>query len=39
VLNDLAAAEGPGASSETAEVHASTSYGDILVRRSSPQDL
>jgi len=39
VLNDLAAAEGPGASSETAEVHASTSYGDILIRRSSPQDL
>lgn len=39
VLNDLAAAEGPGASDETAEVHASTSYGDILIRRSSPQDL
>jgi Toastrack DUF4097 len=39
VLNDLAAAQGPGASDETAEVHASTSYGDILVRRSSPQDL
>ena len=36
---DLAAAEGPGASGETAEVHASTSYGDILIRRSSPQDL
>jgi Putative adhesin len=39
VLNDLAAAEGPGVSDETAEVHASTSYGDILIRRSSPQDL
>jgi hypothetical protein len=35
VLNDLAAAEGPGASGETAEVHASTSYGDILIHRSS----
>lgn len=35
VLNDLAAAEGPGASDETAEVHASTSYGDILIRRST----
>jgi Putative adhesin len=39
VLNDLAAGPGPGASDETAEVHASTSYGDILIRRSSPQDL
>jgi DUF4097 and DUF4098 domain-containing protein YvlB len=39
VLNDLAAAEGPGASSETAEVHASTGYGDIIVRRSSPHGL
>ena len=39
VLNDLAATEGPGTSGETAEVHASTSYGDILIRRSSPQDL
>jgi hypothetical protein len=39
VLNDLAAAEGPGASDQTAEVHASTSYGDILIRRSSPRDL
>jgi Toastrack DUF4097 len=39
VFNDLAAAQGPGASDETAEVHASTSYGDILIRRSSPQDL
>jgi len=39
VLNELAAAEGPGAAGETAEVHASTSYGDILIRRSSPHDL
>ncbi len=39
VLNDLAATEGPGASGETAEVHASTSYGDILIRRSSPHGL
>jgi DUF4097 and DUF4098 domain-containing protein YvlB len=39
VLNDLAATEGPGAATETTEVHASTSYGDILIRRSSPQDL
>jgi Putative adhesin len=40
VLNDLAAAEGPGTSGETAEVHASTSYGDILIRRSTLlQDL
>jgi len=39
VLNDLAAADGPGAAGETAEVHASTGYGDILIRRSSPQDL
>jgi hypothetical protein len=39
VLNDLAAAEGPGTSDETAEVHASTSYGDIRVRRSPAQDL
>jgi ABC-2 type transport system ATP-binding protein len=29
VLNDLTATEGPRTSGETAEVHASTSYGDI----------
>jgi len=35
VRNDLAAAEGPGTSGETAEVQASTSYGDVLIRRST----
>jgi DUF4097 and DUF4098 domain-containing protein YvlB len=34
VRNDLAAAAGPGSSAETADVHASTSYGDILIRRA-----
>lgn len=33
--NDLEAAEGPGPSDETADVHAMTSYGDIVIRRSS----
>ncbi|HEY6277055.1 MAG TPA: DUF4097 family beta strand repeat-containing protein [Streptosporangiaceae bacterium] len=34
VLNDLAASSGPAASAETADVRASTSYGDILIRRA-----
>lgn len=35
VHNDLDASESPGASEDTVEVHASTSFGDVLVRRSS----
>jgi hypothetical protein len=35
VHNDLDASEGPGASEDTVEVHASTSFGDVLVHRSS----
>ncbi len=34
VRNDLAAAAGPGSSTETADVRASTSYGDIVIRRA-----
>lgn len=34
VVNQLAASDGPGSSAETAEVHARTSYGDIVIRRS-----
>ncbi|MEU8783423.1 DUF4097 family beta strand repeat-containing protein [Streptomyces sp. NPDC048637] len=34
VRNDLGAADGPGDSAETVEVHAHTSIGDILIRRS-----
>jgi Toastrack DUF4097 len=34
ILNDLDAAEGPGTSQETAEIHATTSYGDVVIRRS-----
>jgi hypothetical protein len=34
VRNDLAAAAGPGTAAETADVHASTSYGDIVIRRA-----
>ena len=36
VHNDLAAAAGPGSAAETADVHASTSYGDIVIRRAAP---
>lgn len=35
VRNGLAAAAGPGTATETADVHASTSYGDIVIRRAS----
>ena len=35
VRNDLDAADGPGSSKGTVEVHASTSYGDIAVFRAS----
>ena len=35
VHNDLDASEPPGASEDAVEVHASTSFGDVLVRRSS----
>lgn len=35
VHNDLDASGSPGASEDTVEVHASTSFGDVLVRRSS----
>lgn len=34
VHNDLGAAEGPEAADQTAEIHASTSYGDIYIRRA-----
>lgn len=34
VHNDLAATEGPETADQTAEIHASTSYGDIYVRRA-----
>jgi Toastrack DUF4097 len=34
VHNDLAASAGPGSATETADVHASTSYGDIVIRRA-----
>ncbi|MGE5137315.1 MAG: DUF4097 family beta strand repeat-containing protein [Gemmatimonadota bacterium] len=34
VHNDLAATEGPGPADQTAEIHASTSYGDIYIRRA-----
>ena len=34
VHTDLAASAGPGAAAETADVHASTSYGDIVIRRA-----
>lgn len=34
VRNDLAAVAGPAASAETADVRASTSYGDIVIRRA-----
>jgi hypothetical protein len=34
VRNDLAASAGPGPAVETADVHASTSYGDIVIRRA-----
>ena len=34
VHNDLDASENPGASEDTVEVHASTSFGDVLVHRS-----
>lgn len=37
VKNDLDDAERPSASEDTVEVHASTSYGDITVRRSFAQ--
>ena len=36
VHNDLAATAGPGSAAETADVHASTSYGDIVIRRAAP---
>ena len=35
VHNDLDASESPGASEDTVEVHASTSFGDVLVHRAS----
>ena len=35
VHNDLDASESPEASEETVEVHASTSYGDVVVHRAS----
>lgn len=35
VRSDLDASEDPGTGQDTVEVHASTSYGDIVVRRSS----
>jgi Toastrack DUF4097 len=34
VRNDLAASAGPGGATETADVRASTSYGDIVIRRA-----
>jgi Putative adhesin len=34
VHNDLAVSDGPGAATQTADVHASTSYGDIVIRRA-----
>ncbi|KRE22344.1 DUF4097 family beta strand repeat-containing protein [Agromyces sp. Soil535] len=37
VLNSLGAQEGPGASDETAEVRARSSWGDIVIRRSNEQ--
>jgi hypothetical protein len=37
VLNSLTASEGPGPSDEKVEVRASTSFGDILIHRSSAQ--
>lgn len=35
VQNDLDYSENPGASEDTVEVHASTSYGDVVVHRAS----
>jgi DUF4097 and DUF4098 domain-containing protein YvlB len=35
VQNDLEAAGSPGSGEDTVEVHASTSYGDIAIRRSA----
>lgn len=35
VQNDLDTSENPGASEHTVEVHASTSYGDVVVHRAS----
>ena len=35
VHNDLDASESPGAGEDAVEVHASTSFGDVLVHRSS----
>jgi hypothetical protein len=37
VLNSLTAAEGPAPSDEKVEVHARTSFGDILIHRSPAQ--
>lgn len=37
VLNSLTASEGPGPSDEKVEVRARTSFGDILIHRSSAQ--
>lgn len=34
VQNDLDASERPGAGEDAVEVHASTSYGDVIIRRS-----
>jgi hypothetical protein len=36
VRNDLDATDGPGTSTGTVEVHASTSFGDVAVFRASP---
>jgi DUF4097 and DUF4098 domain-containing protein YvlB len=39
VHNSMDAAEGPGPADETVEVHARTSYGDIVIRRSAAPGL
>src|SRR5262245_18729115 len=38
VQNHMQAADGPGASDETVEVHARSGYGDIVVRRFNPKE-
>ena len=37
IRNDLSPADNPGQSAETAQVHARTSFGDVLITRSKPE--